>query len=103
MFCLLRFGDAAFWWRAGPLDQTPPPPAFKHYFSSVGLVPGESPPKRSRRETLKRMCEALWEPVLSSLSHVLVYCSDPLVVTTAVDGYKAFAVAAGVLGEQSAS
>ncbi|CAB1115213.1 unnamed protein product [Ectocarpus sp. CCAP 1310/34] len=67
--------------------------------SSVGLVPGESPPDRSRRQTLKRMCEVLWRPVLSSLSHVMMHCSDPIVVSTAVDGYKAFAVAAGILGK----
>lgn len=65
----------------------------------MGIVPGESPPVRTRRHTLKNMCEVLWGPVLSSLSHVMVHCADPLVVSTAVDGYKAFAVAAGILGE----
>lgn len=68
--------------------------------SSVGLVPGESPPERTRRGTLRNMCEALWGPVLSSLSHVMVHCADPLVVSTAVDGYTSFAVAAGILGER---
>ncbi|CAM9634277.1 unnamed protein product, partial [Ectocarpus sp. 13 AM-2016] len=70
--------------------------------SSVALVPGESPPDRSRRQTLKRMCEVLWGQVLSSLSHVMMHCSDPIVVSTAVDGYKAFAVAAGILGVENA-
>lgn len=69
--------------------------------SSVGLVPGESPPDGSRRQTLRNMCEALWGPILSSLSHVLVHCSDPLVVSAVVDGYKCFAVASGVLGEET--
>lgn len=77
----------------------PIPPNVKTFVSSVGLVPGESPPDRSRRHTLKRMCEVLWGPVLSSLSHVMMHCSDPIVVSTAVDGYKAFAVAAGILGK----
>lgn len=55
--------------------------------------------KSSRRRALKSMCENLWGPVLSSLSHVVVHCSDPLLVTTACDGYKNFALVAAVLGE----
>lgn len=66
----------------------------------MGLVPGESPPVRTRRRSLRDMCEALWGPVLSSLTHVMAHCADPLVVSTAVDGYEAFAVAAGILGEK---
>lgn len=53
----------------------------------------------SKRESLRRICECLWEPILSSLSHVMIQCSDPLLVSAVVDGYKSFTVAAAVLGK----
>lgn len=67
--------------------------------SSAAVQPGQVLAKGSRRYVLRRVCESLWSPVLSCLSHVLMHCSDPLIVATVADGYKAFAFASGFLGE----
>lgn len=65
----------------------------------MALSPRAVLPEGDIREALRNMCEALWSPVLSSLSHVLAHCSDPLIVAMCADGYKAFAFAGGMLGE----
>lgn len=67
------------------------------------MQPKEALAKDSRRDVLRRMCESVWGPVLSCLSHVLVHCSDPLIMATVADGYRSFAFASGFLGKHMAT
>lgn len=68
--------------------------------SASALLPRAEVKEGGTRDLLRCMCESLWGAVLSSLSHVVAHCSDPLIVALCVDGYRAFAFAGGVLGEK---
>ncbi|CAN0066640.1 unnamed protein product, partial [Choristocarpus tenellus] len=54
------------------------------------------------RQALRELGEAAWGPVLSALNHVLVHCSEPLIVAMVVEGYESFMIACGILGLENA-